>query len=127
MSKQWLVALAVSAILGCSKDDEDKGSMIDPDKLLVELSEGEVAELCGWVVDTFGGPQTFECEDGSTITIGDITQDQCIAEMPSTATNPDCTATIGQFEACVKARKSSDPCTVDSPTQCAEIDVPECN
>jgi hypothetical protein len=107
--------------LGCGED----GSGLPGKKELVTLSDSDVATLCDYVVEQ-GVDHTIDCGNG--LTINPDTQADCIADA-ELADHPDCTATVSDLEACVRAYTGytdEERCMLTIPEACAPLLTTEC-
>jgi hypothetical protein len=96
---RWIVTavfLGAALVAGCGSD----GSGVSGSKELGSLSDGEVADLCAYLVDVEGSLRTIRCDGDVTVTVGDRTEAECTAELRLTRELPDCTATVDEAEIC---------------------------
>ena len=91
-----------SACGGNDTGSSSGASGLQGSKRLVDLSDTESGQLCDWAVGkigSYGAPS--RCTDPQTLFVY-ADQAACIADGVD-ATDPDCTATVAQMEACVNA------------------------
>ncbi len=103
MSKWIIVAalLCTGLATACGGDD---GSGVSGSKSLVSLNDGEVTDLCEFIVDLQGPERMIDCGGGVTLTVGGQTVAECSTGLKmSQAQFPNCTATVKNAEECVKA------------------------
>jgi hypothetical protein len=103
MSKWIIVAAFLCAGLAtaCGGDD---GSGVSGSKSLVTLSDGEVTDLCEFLVDVGGPERMIDCGGGLTLTVGGQTVTECNAGLKASQGQfPNCTATVKNAEECAKA------------------------
>ena len=111
MRRLFLVAFAMLAACG--------GSGVDSDKLIVELSDTEIDDLCTYIIDQQGPARTEECEDadGVPYTVEFYDFDGCVDSLLGYIA--ECPATVRQEEECAE-RLGDDPCA--DPTACHAAD-----
>jgi hypothetical protein len=97
-------ALLLLVLVGCGG-----GSGVDNSKLIVDLSDSELDDLCGYILDEQNG--TEECPDDFE------TIDDCVAYL--TSYSDDCTATVRNEEECAE-KLGDDPCS--DPAACHASD-----
>ncbi|MFN0248305.1 MAG: hypothetical protein ACKV2T_15545 [Kofleriaceae bacterium] len=110
MHRVLLVALMLAA---CG------GSGVDSDKLIVELSETEIDDVCTYILAEQGGARTEQCEDeeGNAFTVEFYDFDGCVDSLLSYS--EECPATVRQEEECAE-KLGVDPC--DDPAACHAAD-----
>lgn len=98
---RWIVVAAclwIGSAAGCGG-----GSGVSSGKQVVSLSDGEISDLCEYLVEVAGPNRTIDCGGGVTITIENDTVSECVADLELTATvATSCTATVGDVEDCIK-------------------------
>lgn len=121
--KRWVVVVALAA---CGS-----GSGVDGDKAITELNDGEIHDLCDYIVDVYGPSRTVDCGT-AMITVGGLDPDACFAEtIAFQARYPACGATVADKEACEKAIANvsdSQLCSGDGvvPSVCDPLLTEEC-
>lgn len=95
------------------------GSGVDQDKLVVELSESEIDDLCTYIIAEQGGARTEVCTDdeGLEYEIEYPTFDECVEFLLGYL--EDCPSTVRQEEECAE-KLGDDPC--DDPAACHASD-----
>lgn len=91
---------------------------VDSDKLIAELSETEIDDLCTYILAEQGGARTETCEDADgefTVDFPDF--DECVETL--LAYGEECPATVRQEEECAE-KLGDDPC--DDPAACHAAD-----
>jgi hypothetical protein len=148
MNIKWLgSAFLCTGLLYCGGGSGGGGggsSGVDQNKTIGELSDSELRDLCEYFADLQPTPErmiTCTTPDGDiTITFGsnpdelqaDI--DECVSDAP-----PNCTATVGEAEACFEAQfgvfeglSDDEICerltdeTAESPPECEPLMNPDC-
>ena len=121
--KRWLCLVVLAAC--------DAGSGVDGDKLVTELNDDEIHDLCDYIVEAYGPSRTIDC--GTTmLTIGGLDPDVCFADtIAFQARYPACGATVADKEGCEKAIANvsdSQLCSGDGvvPSVCDPLLAPEC-
>lgn len=109
--RRLIVSLAMLAACG--------GSGVDEDKLIVDLSDDEIDDVCNYVIEQQGGARTEECmdADGVTFTVEFPDFDGCVDELLSYPEG--CGATVRNEEECAE-KLGKDPC--DDPAACHAAD-----
>lgn len=100
----WLASALVALTLGlagCGGGSGDSTSGLPASEKLVDLTDGEKAQLCDWAVAKFGGYGSTCNSDWSFMTYPD--QASCVADSPNSTSTPDCDATVAQMEACINS------------------------
>lgn len=135
VSRAALLALvAVASACGSGGSGTSTGlgtgssSGVDASKRAADLNDADRAKLCDYVASQYGGygeKKVSHC-DGGTVTLhGPESQSACVAD--ASKVGPGCTATVGEFEACVAAIASADPCTSRAlPSACAPLATAAC-
>jgi hypothetical protein len=107
----FLVAIAMLVACG--------GSGVDSDKLVVDLSESEINDLCTYILEEQGGARTETCvdEDEVEYEVEFPDFDECVESLLGYI--EDCPATVKQEEECAE-KLGEDPC--DDPAACHASD-----
>jgi len=102
MSK-WVVVAALCSGLAVACGG-GTGSGVSGSKSLVSLNDGEINDLCKYIVDVSGPTRTVDCGGGVKVTLEAQTVAECVADLKaSQAAAPTCAATVDHAEACVEA------------------------
>jgi hypothetical protein len=121
----WLASALVALTLGlagCGGGSGDSTSGLPASEKLVDLTDGEKAQLCDWAVAKFGGYGSTCNSDWSFMTYPD--QASCVADGSSPTGTPNCQATVGQMEACVNSIQKCAPfADLQSSPLCAPLTV----
>lgn len=115
------VVLGSALLVACSGGG---GSGVSSSKTLVSLSDGEITDLCEYSADVVGPQQTIDCGGGQTVTIGDASVADCVADFQELQDeNPSCAATVGNAEGCLEAIADSTDAQLCSslPAACAAL------
>ena len=104
--------LVVCVAAGCGGSS---GSGLDSSLELLDLSAGEVEQLCEYVVDVQDGPRTVECGDGVTVELSGV--EECVEDFDFLS--DDCAATVLDAERCAEDL-GADPCALFAPS-CAPL------
>jgi hypothetical protein len=127
MSKKLLMVLAGATLAlalgspGCGGGDSGGigASGLDKGKKLTELTDDERKQLCDWKAQKYGGyGQNMTCKypEGEELVIyGEREQLTCVTMLPFEG--QDCTATVGDVEACTNAIT----CNNRVPSQCKPV------
>lgn len=101
------------------------GSGVTGSKTLVSLSNGEITDLCEYLIDVGGPARTIECENGDTVITGGDSVTDCIVDLQmSRDADPDCAATVDNAESCIEAfadRSVAQICDDDIPVACLPL------
>lgn len=117
--------LLALVLIGCGGNGEGDGSGIDGDTPVIQLTADQRNALCDYAVEAAGPPRTVTCEQGS-FTLGGWTTEECLLDVPDAIENPNCTATVAQYEACIDNGATYDPCVNLTPPACIEIFTTAC-
>jgi hypothetical protein len=112
-------SLMLVAAVGCA--DDDGGSGLDDSRRVSSLSDAETMQLCADLTTQIGD-RTVSCDDGTTLTIG--ASDECVDDLTAVHSLPDCTTTVGQYQACVEAmndQSDAQLCSFELPAACAPV------
>jgi hypothetical protein len=90
----------------------DGGTGLDSNKALGTLTTAELTDLCEYVVDQYPS-EPVDC-DGTEV------EPPTVQECVDDPFPEDCTATVGQAEACAEAL-GADPCAMSLPEACAPL------
>lgn len=107
------------------------GPGVDGDKRITALDDGEIHDLCDYIVELYGPSRTIDCGTG-TITFGGLDADVCFADMIAFQSRyPGCEATVDDKTACEEAiahASDSQICNSDGevPPVCAPVFTVEC-
>lgn len=116
----WLARLSVPALaalaIGCGSDsnastddsgDSPKGaSGIASSKTLSEVTDADKKKFCDWTATLYGGyGKAITCPENESIT-GPEDLATCLAQGPQI--KADCTVTVAQSEACIRAFSTCD-------------------
>jgi hypothetical protein len=97
---------------------------VDPSKALAELSSNEMQAFCDWTNQKEGGyGRVIECEASGVPLETDPDQATCVAELARRASEPSCSATVGQWTMCFEWLLGNWCNTMPSmmPAECASI------
>ena len=107
-----LLLVAFATLAAC------KGSGVDSDKLVVDLSESEMNDLCSYIIEQQGDARTEVCmDDDGEFTVDFPDFDECVDSMLNYV--EDCPSTVRQEEECSE-KLGDDPC--DDPAACHASD-----
>jgi hypothetical protein len=115
----FLLACGTSPASGSSS-----GPPVDPSKTLAVLSSSEMGAFCDWVAQQEGGyGATIPCDAGSGSLEAPQDQATCVAELSQHASEPNCSATVGQWTTCVDWLDANWCTTTPSmmPAECAVL------
>jgi hypothetical protein len=121
------VCLALPLACGTSPPSgSSSGPPVDPSKTLAELSSSEMGTFCDWVAQQEGGyGATISCHAGTGTGSLEAPQDQttCVTELSQHASEPNCSATVGQWATCVDWLDANWCTTTPSmmPAECAVL------
>lgn len=88
-----------AALVACSDSGSSSGSGVDGTKKLTALSATERQQVCEYMVQAEGGPQSKTCGNGITVSVK--TAADCTTGLA--AFSASCTATVDNAEACAEA------------------------
>src|SRR5688572_30658598 len=121
----------MALVFACGGGDGVDGSGVDPDVLLAELEPDESDAICEYQADLVGPPRTIECADGEDVEV-DFDVAECADSLDAIGDEaPDCTVTVGEFEACIEDLaafsddQSCDP-EQELPASCDILLDPDC-
>ncbi|HEU0037181.1 MAG TPA: hypothetical protein VFQ53_41510 [Kofleriaceae bacterium] len=93
----------MGAAFACGGGKGGGGSGVSGSKTIVQLDATEVRKLCEYLVDVAGPMRTVTCSDGSTVTVGGGTVDECVSSFQEDQLmHPMCMVTVAQFEDCIE-------------------------
>jgi hypothetical protein len=124
MQKLFLsfASLMLVAAVGCADDDGGSGNTgLDESRRVSSLSDAETTQLCAELTAQLG-ERTVDCGDGVTLNVN--ASDECVDDLTAVHSLPDCTATVGQFEACNEAmndQTDAQLCSFELPEECAPL------
>ena len=108
-----LLLLAFATLAACGG-----GSGIAESKLIVDLSDTEIEDLCDYIIEQQGDARTEVCmDDTGEFTVDFPSFDECVDTLLGYIDG--CTATVRQEEECAE-RLGDDPCA--DPTACHTAD-----
>ncbi len=108
-----LLFVAIATLAACKG-----GSGVDSDKLVIDLSESEIDDLCGYIIDKQGDGGTEVCtSDTGEFTVSFPTFDECVDSLLNYVDG--CPSTVRQEEECAE-KLGADPC--DDPAACHASD-----
>lgn len=124
--------ICVAMAFACGGGDGGGGSGVDGNKLMVDLDDTELTDICTFQADLVE-PREVDC-DGQTITIEPQAVADCVMGLQDTQDAfPDCGVTVSQFEACssaVAGLSDAEICAFifegASPAACDALDTAEC-
>jgi hypothetical protein len=77
------------------------GPPVEPSKTLAALSSSEMGAFCDWTNQKEGGyGRVIECDASGVPLETDPDQATCVAELTQHASEPNCSATVGQWTMC---------------------------
>jgi hypothetical protein len=118
----WLAAVLVWCA-ACGR-----GSGVDGDRRLVELSESEILDLCKYFADVEGPERTIDCGAFNVRRGGASSVSGCVSSLGAFHSDyPGCEATVDQLEACVEATTDAHVCSGDRPPECAPLQTGSCS
>lgn len=118
--------LMTATMLACSCSSSTSSSSVDPSKRLNALTTSDQQALCDWTAQEQGGYGTIiPCDAGPSDLEVEKDHAACLALETQHFDQPTCTATVGDWMACVKLNLST-WCSAHPPAptgQCAAIDT----
>jgi hypothetical protein len=128
MKIKWIGSAFVCMAFTFACGGGDGGSGVDSGTLLAELEPDESDAVCEGIFAADVDAREIDCGDGTTITVEEPTQediDDCADSLDSIGVEfPDCTATVGEFEACfddLLAASDDELCDGGLPASCDAI------
>ncbi|MEO8699669.1 MAG: hypothetical protein ABI867_06475 [Kofleriaceae bacterium] len=122
--------IVVLSVLTACGGGPETGSGIDGDKPLVELSDGEITDLCEYTISL--GPIFGDCGNGEFVQIGKTSVGECLAQYQQRRELfTSCTATVANAEDCTNEILPFTPqmlCddNIDFPDPCDVLFTNEC-
>jgi len=114
---QWRAIGLAALLVACGSEDEPDSLGVDRSLQVTGVTDAQVAKICDWLVAQFGGYGARK-ECGSGISgVTPVSQAACIEGWYHRSPNPACTATVGDYEACMLAREG-DLCYPTRPPAC---------
>ncbi len=108
-----VLVLAFATLAACKS-----GSGIDESKLIIDLSETEIDDLCDYIISQQGDARTEVCmDDTGEFTVDFPSFDDCVATLLTYTDG--CADTVRQEEECAE-RLGGDPCS--DPVACHASD-----
>jgi len=104
-----LLVMALLAVTACGSS-----SGVDSNKQIFDLTDGEIDDLCDYILEKQGGARTEVCDDGE---IEYPDHEECVDYLLSYG--EDCTATVSDEEECAE-QLGDDPCS--DPAACHAAD-----
>jgi hypothetical protein len=114
---------ALSTACGTSPASSS-GPPLDPSKKLSALSTSELGAFCDWTAQQEGGyGKTTYCEANGAPLYAPTDQATCVMELSQHASEPDCSATVGQWTPCVQWLDANfcDTTPATLPAECSVI------